>query len=306
MLMLQATRRVVTHLAFAPDGRGLVTAGGAGVHWWPDPVGDPDPKLLSKHATWWVAVTAAGDRVVAAELDGGARVFGFADKWGGRTLLRSVRPLHVAVSPTAPLLVTQETSGHDLLTGWHVEARKPFDVNWTVVSGETSLSDLHFGADGSWFMYRDFGRPNRRKKFSNWVVFLDAATGAETRAIEMPDDDDWFASAVSPDGDWLATLHTTRSWVDVRRLADRGPAVCRIERDSERHFTAVAIHPSGRFLAIAGNDGTVRLYDTTTWRVAQAFEWDIGKPRCVAFSRDGTLGAVGSDKGYVVIWDVDL
>ena len=300
--MLTANRRVVSHLAFTPDGRGLVIAGSSGVSWWPDPAGDPTPRSISSAAAWWVGVTA-GDRVVSAGFDG-ARLFGLTGRIV-RSPLPTDRGVGVAVSPTAPVVVTIPPSATGPLAAWRIAERKPVVPVWTVPN-ETALSDLHFGVDGSWLMYRDFGRPNKRKKFSNWVVFLDAATGAETRAVEFPDDDDWSASAVSPDGEWLATLHTTRSWVDVRRLEDRGPSLCRIERESNKQFTDVAVHPSGRSLAVTGNDGTVRLYDTKTWRVVQAFEWEVGKLRCIAFSRDGTLAAVGSDTGDVVVWDVDL
>jgi WD40 repeat protein len=50
----------------------------------------------------------------------------------------------------------------------------------------------------------------------------------------------------------------------------------------------------------------VKLYDTATWKVAQAFNWDSGRLRSVVFSSDGMLAAAGGDKGRIVLWDVDL
>jgi WD40 repeat protein len=79
-----------------------------------------------------------------------------------------------------------------------------------------------------------------------------------------------------------------------------------LKNDTPKHFTGVAFHPSGRYLAATSNDATVKLYDTTTWEIARTFTWDIGRMRSIAFSRDGALAAAGSDSGKVVVWDVDL
>jgi WD40 repeat protein len=79
-----------------------------------------------------------------------------------------------------------------------------------------------------------------------------------------------------------------------------------VRSDGKKHFTGVAFHPSGKYLAATSNDETVRLFDTTTWQVARTFTWDIGKMRSICFSPDGTLAAAGSDTGKVVVWDVDL
>jgi WD40 repeat protein len=76
--------------------------------------------------------------------------------------------------------------------------------------------------------------------------------------------------------------------------------------DGRKHFTGVAFHPSGKYLAATSNDETVKLYDTATWQVARTFTWSIGKMRSIAFSPDGTLAAAGSDQGRVVVWDVDV
>jgi WD40 repeat protein len=79
-----------------------------------------------------------------------------------------------------------------------------------------------------------------------------------------------------------------------------------IRNDNRKHFTGIAFHPSGKYLAVTSNDATVKLYDMTTWEVARTFTWDIGKMRSICFSPDGTLAAAGSDRGKIVVWDVDL
>ena len=79
-----------------------------------------------------------------------------------------------------------------------------------------------------------------------------------------------------------------------------------LSADRRQHFTGLAFHPSGRFLAATSNDNTVKLYDTTTWEMAHAFDWQIGRLRSVAISPDGTLAAAGGDKGKIVVWDFDL
>jgi len=79
-----------------------------------------------------------------------------------------------------------------------------------------------------------------------------------------------------------------------------------LTNDGRKHFTGVAFHPSGKYLAATSNDKTVKVYDVAAWEVAKVFEWKIGRMRSIAFSRDGMLAAAGGDKGLVVVWDVDL
>jgi WD40 repeat protein len=79
-----------------------------------------------------------------------------------------------------------------------------------------------------------------------------------------------------------------------------------IHNDTRRHFTDIAFHPSGQWLAATSNDETVKFYDTETWQLAKTFAFRIGRMRSIAFSPDGTLAAAGSDTGQVVIWDVGL
>lgn len=80
------------------------------------------------------------------------------------------------------------------------------------------------------------------------------------------------------------------------------PRVLKNER--RKHFTGVAFHPGGRYLAVTSTD-TVRLLDPASLGVVKTFTWNAGKMRSVAFSPDGSLGAAGTDAGTVVVWDVD-
>jgi WD40 repeat protein len=110
--------------------------------------------------------------------------------------------------------------------------------------------------------------------------------------------------AVSRDGN-LAAVAVARS-VFVFATTDLARPLRTVKNDNRKHFTGIAFHPSGKYLAATSNDATVKLYDTTTWDVARTFTWDIGKMRSIAFSPDGALAAAGSDSGKVVVWDVDL
>src|SRR5262249_7363768 len=81
--------------------------------------------------------------------------------------------------------------------------------------------------------------------------------------------------------------------VAVFQAEDVGAPPVQLRNDTRKEFTGLAFHPSGRYLAATSNDATVKLYDTFTWQVAQAFDWDIGRLRSIAFSSDGMLAAAG-------------
>jgi WD40 repeat protein len=66
-----------------------------------------------------------------------------------------------------------------------------------------------------------------------------------------------------------------------------------------------AFTPDGRRLLTAGQDGTVRVWDSHTCQAAATFEWPVGKLTAVAVAPDGLTAAAAGQKGQIVVWDLD-
>jgi WD40 repeat protein len=111
-------------------------------------------------------------------------------------------------------------------------------------------------------------------------------------------------ATLSPDGRRAAAL--LRAWAYTYPAPGVGGHGRAIRNDGKRHFTGIAFHPSGRYLAATSNDETVKLFDAESGEPVRSFAWRVGRLRSVAFSPDGALAAAGSDTGKVVVWDVDV
>ncbi|KAA3657698.1 MAG: hypothetical protein DWQ04_27285, partial [Chloroflexi bacterium] len=67
--------------------------------------------------------------------------------------------------------------------------------------------------------------------------------------------------------------------------------------------TDVAISPNGEWIATASNDGTARIWHSTTGQIAQRLEMHVGAVNSVAFSSDGSRLATAGADGFVFVWD---
>lgn len=107
--------------------------------------------------------------------------------------------------------------------------------------------------------------------------------------------------AFSPRGTTLAGTAGPRLRIwDVER--NREVAV---HKRGPKHFQGLAFTPDGRYLATVSNDETVRIWEAQSWQEHKTFTWKIGKLLNIALDPQGCRAAAGSDKGQIIIWDLD-
>jgi WD40 repeat protein len=136
-------------------------------------------------------------------------------------------------------------------------------------------------------------------------AIYDTGIGIELAALPR-----WFTDlerlAWSPDGRFLVAS----GWGGFRVLeVERGVTVA--ERDlGEREpgglLTAAAFHPGSNYFATGHRGGLLRFWDVERWQSDLEMDWGTGRVQSLAFSPDGTLGAVAGEQGEIIVWDVDV
>lgn len=71
------------------------------------------------------------------------------------------------------------------------------------------------------------------------------------------------------------------------------------------HFNGIAVHPHLRRVLAICNDQSVREYDAVTMKQIRAYDWKIGKLRCLAVAPDGLTAAAVGARRKVVVWDLE-
>ena len=69
-------------------------------------------------------------------------------------------------------------------------------------------------------------------------------------------------------------------------------------------MTATLFSPDGRLLAVAGEDGAVRLLDAGSGKERRTLRGHSGRVRSLAFSPDGKVLATGGDDTTIVLWNL--
>lgn len=141
-----------------------------------------------------------------------------------------------------------------------------------------------------------------RDRARNNVQLRDAKTGVVMAEVAFGASDPLEQIVFSADGS-LALARCVGRVVKVFDAATGKPAG-ELVHPGRPFVTGMAVHPDGT-LACSRNNGTVCLWNLERRELLRTLDWKIGKLVSVAFSHDASIGAAGSERGEVVVWDVD-
>jgi WD40 repeat protein/serine/threonine protein kinase len=320
------TRGPVERIAFSPDGSQLAVGERTGlVTLWrlPRPLlvpderpaaqvlmrtaaGQPVARNLKGHeaAIAALAFTADGRKVIAIAIDKTARCWDLGEQEEARVLKKGRQIDSLNYSPDGRYLVESSIFDgirvHDLMT------KDPPHLLTTRPSRRAV-----FSPDGRTIA----GGPDHR------VVLWDAKTGDLLASLAEADPaerdpvngfSNLGALAFSPDGRWLAAgFGGLYSWprdvpqkVTVFDIAQRT-----VHRTlaTPTQVSAVAFSADGKLMAAAGHDGTVWLWDTSSWDEIACWRpagTEYGSILFVSGGQAGDILATGSRSGRIDLWDV--
>jgi WD40 repeat protein len=148
------------------------------------------------------------------------------------------------------------------------------------------------------------GAPDQR------VTLWDAKTGGLLGTLAEPEPAEIGALAFSPDGRWLA-VGVGGPNTFAKDVAGKVMVFDVAQRKEHRTFatltqvSAVAYSADGKLLAAAGHNGTVWLWDVSSWD--EIARWQGPAPAyysSILFLSGGRELAVGSLSGRIDLWDV--
>ena len=221
----------------------------------------------------------------------------------------------IAISPEAGILAevdqtrsTDWSAGNGLLT----RDASDWQLQPTMESHDFTTGGVTFSRDGRFLAtghMRTVGQQSRM--YGNFGVHVTNEYDYLVHLRKLPGGrivktlDGWQQAVVrlafSPDSTVLAGTAGPRLRVwdleSNREIA--------LHKRGSKHFQGLSFTHDGRYLATVSNDETVRVWDARTWEEHTTYTWEIGALLNIVFAPDGMRAATGSDKGQIVIWDVE-
>jgi len=316
---------VVRDVAYAPDGKTIVTAGAAGARVW-DAGGRLRHVLAHEARVWQLAMFASGTRVVTASDDKTARVWDVASGEVVHRLVHADGVFSVRASPDGtriatgcrdntvrlwdaatgklvatltghaelPIKLAFDRTGARLLSVSADETGRIWDVATgaaiATLAGHTNwVADGQFSADGTTIATASIDSTAR---------LWDAATGKLVRTLQHFHP--LHSVEFSADGEQLVTSsedHRATVW----NVATGEPVLTLLGHTDI--LTGAHFSPDGRQILTHGADGTVRLWDAATGAPLLAFVGHTNIVQAAVFDPSGAHIVTGSSDGTARIWD---
>jgi WD40 repeat protein len=297
MIVWQAHRARIRHMAFSPDGAELATTAGSSKFVW----------------LWRAATGAAAGRLAGHTTYARAVAYSPDGRFIASTQNESVTRVWDRTSRA--VVAHLETPGGWLETVTFRPDSSSVTVGLGCGLGEWRCADFdpsrplppsnRFQPSNMWAVqrvrYSPCGRFVSARSYQSCVVY-NASDFATICALGDPQGSAEAAQfEFAPDGNSLAIVYGLR--IHIRALP-HGTEIA-VLRGHPNFIHALGFMPDGRAVVSAGADGVVRVWDSTTGAETRSFDWGIGKVCAAAVSPDGMLCAAGGENGKIVVWDVD-
>lgn len=279
-------------LVFSPDGRLLATtAGQSRLVWlWDATTGALVRKLAGQEYPA-KAVAFAPDGAHVAGMQAGPDIRVWAVETGAL-----VATLAIDSGGTKSLAFAPD--GRSLVRGrhWWTDPARPSPGPRPPDTSTKTGGDLMGFTPSGQFVYTT----------GSFVNVAATEAGGRTRYFHDPDgravvNDFAFAR----DGSKLAVAYQSATAAVFDLVTPRENPV-RLKGHTGKQVRAVGFAADGRTVVTAGIDGTCRFWDATSGAQLREFDFGLGVIATAAFAPDGLTCAVGSAKGAVVVWDLDV
>jgi WD40 repeat protein/serine/threonine protein kinase len=291
--VLHGHAKDVDSVDFSPDGTTIASGSLDGtIRLWDVALAERNG-VLRGHTSYVYGVVfhPDGERLVSAGWDATLRVW---NATSGQELAVMHYPVKttvnsVAIDPTGKMLVT--LGRDDAVRLWDLESGKPIH-HWPMPSNHWQDGRATFSPKGNLVAAGS----------SNGGVYIWDAPSREPWAVLQGHTDHVHDVAFSPDGHLLASGgaendRTVRIWNVAKKESVQ---VLKEHLDS---VTALAFNRDGSLLASGSRDGTVRLWNTTTWKEVAILKQGT-TTYGIAFTPDGTRLATGCADNSIRFWDV--
>lgn len=289
-LSLATSSRLVTAVAFSPNGQQIAAADGTIVHLW-DATTGVERKTLDGHRLDIVAVafTADSERLISGSRDGTVIMWDIAGHGRTETYGQPRGPGEEAAATFSADGQRIAIAGKDDTTIMMLPAGTPIKLPKLATHG--MIDAVVFSSAGD--------RVALTRDLRGSVRICDANTGQQIHTLVGGGGLIWCA-AFSPDGQFLAAGCADGKLNIWSVTSGELAAVLRGHAGMVR---AVAYSPDGSRVVSGGSDGTVRVWDAASARLIRTLAGHQGAVLCVGFSPDGERIVSGGEDELVKVWD---